>query len=374
MKIVLFANTDWYLYNFRLPLAQALRERGNEVILVSPQGTYGQRLAQAGFTWVRFPLSRKGTNPLRELGTLWKLVVLFRQIRPDVVHLFTIKPVLYGSIAARAAGVEHIINAITGLGHVFTDESTPVKLLRWLVLRIYRFALQNTHVIFQNESDRELFVAKKLVSAEQAMVIPGSGVDIDKFAPKALSGSEEPIVLLPARLLKAKGVEEFVEAARQVKKEGAQARFVLVGDTDFDNPSSVSRQELENWQAEAVVEWWGWKQNMADVYAQTAIVCLPSYREGLSRTLLEAASCAKSIVTTDVPGCREVVRDGVNGFLVPIRNPQALANAILRLLADPKLRHTMGQRGRRLVVEQFSLARVIQETLLVYPHDHAGAP
>lgn len=366
MKAILFANTDWYLYNFRLPLAQALRGAGYEVVLLSPPGPYGPKLAAEGFRWQAFPLSRKGMNPVQEVGTIFRLRHFYRQERPDVVHHFTIKSVLYGSLAAHLAGVGKIINAITGLGYMFVSGARGARLLRPLVHTLYRLALRNTQVIFQNPDDLALFRQHRLLGNARIHLVRGSGVDTDVFTPSA-EPPGDPIVMMTGRFLWDKGIGEFVEAARTLRQaQGTGARFVLVGDTYPDNPGAVAPEQLQAWVQEGVVEWWGWHDDMRKMLPQAHIVCLPSYREGMPRSLAEAGACGRPVVTTDVPGCREIVQDGVNGFLVPVRDAGALAEALHKLIEAPVLRREMGQRGRTLVEAEFSLRRIVAETLQVY--------
>ena len=365
MKILLFANTDWYLFNFRLSLAQALRAAGHTIVLVSPPGKYIGNLQAAGFRWIEFPLSRRGTNPLFEIKTIARLRQLYRQEKPNIVHHFTIKCVLYGSLAARLAGVKGIINAITGLGYVFIGSNQQANRLLFMVKGLYWLALRNTRVIFQNEDDRALFQEMGLVNPAQCNLIAGSGVDTQRFKPTP-EPEGIPLIVLPARLLWDKGVGEFVEAARLLRSQGIPARFVLVGDTDPDNPAGVPDQQLHDWQTEGVVECWGWQENMSLVYECANIVCLPSYREGLPRTLVEAAACGRSLVAADVPGCREIVHNAENGLLVPVRDVQALAAAVKTLVLIPGMRQEMGIRGRAMVEKSFSVEKVVSETLQVY--------
>jgi glycosyltransferase involved in cell wall biosynthesis len=365
VKILLFANTDWYLFNFRLSLAQALRADGHNIVLVSPPGKYSARLQAAGFRWIEFPLSRRGTNPLFEMITVARLRRLYRQEKPDFAHHFTIKCVLYGSLAARLAGVKRIINAITGLGYVFIGTKPRASALLFMVKSLYRLALHNTRVIFQNVDDRALFLEMGLVNLAQSSLIEGSGVDTQRFTPTP-EPEGIPLVVLPARLLWDKGVGEFVEAARLLRAEGIPARFALIGDTDPDNPAGVSEPRLHDWQAEGVVECWGWQEDMSSVYERANIVCLPSYREGLPRTLVEAAACGRALVASDVPGCRGIVRNAENGLLVPARDGQALAAALKTVLLDPALRQEMGKLGRAMVEAGFSVEKVVSETLQVY--------
>lgn len=363
VKILLFANTDWYLYNYRLPLARSLRARGNEVIMLSPPGRYAKNLEKEGFTWLAFPLERKGMNPLAELAAIARLVAIFRRTKPDLVHLFTIKAVLYGSIAARLAGVKRIVNAITGLGYIFSDAN---PLLYFIATTLYRLSLGGTHVIFQNADDLSVFVQNRLISAHQAHLIPGSGVDIQVFHPTP-EPPGDPLIILAGRLLRSKGIPEFVQAARQIHALGIPARFAIVGEPYPDNPDSILPQELLDWQTEAAVEVWGWHDDMAEVIMQASIVCLPTtYREGLPRLLLEAGACARPIIATNIPGCRMVLRSGENGLIVPPGDQPALVNALSTLIRDPALRKRMGMRGREIIENEFSVNSVILRTLDVY--------
>jgi glycosyltransferase involved in cell wall biosynthesis len=364
MKIILFANTDWYLYNFRLDLAKALRARGDEVIFLSPPGDYVQKIAELGFRWLEFPFSRRGMNPLAELGAIFRLWALYRRENPDLVHHFTVKCVLYGSLAARLTRISQIINSITGLGYIFNKNN---RLLETLVRLFYRLMLTGTTVIFQNPDDLELFRQKELISANQGNLIRSSGVDVTRFTPQPEPDTPHPVVIFPARLLWEKGIGDFVEAARLLRLRTVTARFALVGDPDPHNPASVNPKDIQGWVDEGIVEAWGWQQEMPPAYAASHIVCLPSYyREGVPKSLVEAAASGRAIVTSDAPGCREVVRHGVNGLLVPPRDPKALADAIQTLLENPALRQQMARRGREIVEAEFSSELVIEKTLKAY--------
>ena len=365
MKILMFANTDWYLYNFRLALALALRDRGDEVVLVSPDGPYGLRMQDLGIRWLPFPLERRSLNPFEGIQTVLRLLKLYRQEKPDLVHQFTVKCVLFGSLACHLLGIRTVVNSVTGLGYVFTGGGAARHWLRGFIKLSYRLLLKNTWVIFQNPYDKSAFLESRLVDPKQVTLIRGSGVDIQRFFPQP-EPSGKPLVVLPARLLWDKGVGEFVEAARRLQAEGLRARFALVGDSDKDNPASVQAAQLHAWQNEGVIEWWGWKEDMQDVYAQAAIICLPSYREGLPKTLIEAAACGRPIVTSDVPGCREVVQHGVNGLLVPVRDAGALTKALMDLLQSPNVRSEMGSRGRVIAEKEFSMDLVISQTIAFY--------
>jgi glycosyltransferase involved in cell wall biosynthesis len=366
MKILLFANTDWYLYNFRLALALALHDRGDDVVLVSPDGPYGPRMQDLGIRWLKFPLARRSLNPFEGILTVLRLVKLYRQEKPDLVNQFTVKCVLFGSLACCLLGIHNVVNSVTGLGYVFSGEERAHWWLRGFIKLSYRLLIKNTWVIFQNPEDKSAFLESRQVDPRKVTLIRGSGVDIQRFFPLP-EPAGKPLVVLAARLLWDKGVGEFVEAARLLQTEGVGARFALVGDSDDDNPASVSASQLRAWENEGVIEWWGWKENMQDVYAQAAIVCLPSsYREGVPKSLIEAAACGRPIVTSDMPGCREVVHHGENGLLVPARDASALAKALLNLLQNPNLRREMGGRGRIIAEKEFSENLVIWETIAFY--------
>lgn len=364
-KILLFANTDWYLYNFRLSLAKELRAQGHEVIFLSPPGSFQTLLQGDGFEWIPFPLSRQGFNPFRELKSVWQLILLYRRIRPEIVHHFTIKPVIYGSLAARVLWISGIINSITGLGHLFIDSGFNTRLLRTVAKWLYRISLRHTHVIFENPEDRDIFIQNKFLKAGQTHLILGTGVDVDKFYPKQKT-NEVPVVLFSSRMLVTKGLFEFVEAARLLRQKGLSVRFAIAGRTDPGNPASISEEQIDIWKQSDALEWWGWQDDMPSALAQADIFCLPSYREGVPNALLEAAACGLPIVTTDVPGCRDVVTHGVNGLLVPVRDVPSLAQALETLITDEALRQKMGRAGRFITVEQFSNSKVNKETLAVY--------
>jgi glycosyltransferase involved in cell wall biosynthesis len=365
VKILLFANTDWYLYNFRLELAEALRTRGDEVVMVSPEGAYAPRLQELGFRWICFPQARRRLNPLIEISTIVRLFGLYRREKPDLVHHFTVKCVLYGSLVCLLLGNHSVVNSVEGLGYVFTEGEGARRWLRGLIKLVYRLVLRPTWVIFQNPDDQLFFLKNHLVNPKRMVMICSPGVDIQKFSPRSeLKGI--PLVILPARLLWDKGVGEFVAAARQLQIDGFRARFALVGDSDDGNPASVPVPQLQAWAKEGVIEWWGWKENMQDIYEQASIVCLPSYREGLPKTLIEAGACGRPIVASDVPGCREVVRHGENGLLIPARDITALVASLTQLIQDSDIRHAMGVRGRKIAEEEFSLELIIPQTLAVY--------
>jgi glycosyltransferase involved in cell wall biosynthesis len=322
-------------------------------------------MEKAGFQWRAFPFSRYGINPFQELRTLWSLFRFYRKEKPDLVHHFTIKCVFYGSIAAQAAGISKIINSITGLGYVFITQNLKARFIRKMVKWFYPLLLKSSQVIFQNEEDIKVFQSLGLVRQDQIHLIQGSGVSLERFDISAAPDGI-PLVVLPGRMLFAKGVSEFVEASRILQAEGVKARFILVGNIDRDDADGIPEKQISEWQNQGIIEWWGWHENIGEVFQQANIICLPSYREGLPRALIEAMACGRPLVATDVPGCRDVVEEGVNGCLVPVRDPQALADALRTLIERPDLRVAMGEASRRIVEERFSEKQVIRETLKLY--------
>lgn len=366
MKVLLVSNTDWYLFRFRLSLAKYLRASGWEVVLVSPSGDYVKRIEEHGFRWAEWQVGRQTVNPFGELRNLLKLRDVFQREQPDLIHLHTIKPVLYGSLAARLAGLKAIVRSVTGRGYVFLGTDLRARLLRPIVKGVYRFFLRagGGVTIFENQADLDYFVNEGLIRADRATLIEGVGVDTEHYRP--LPEPEGVLtVLLAGRLLWDKGVGEFVEAARQLKAK-MEARFILVGENDAGNPANIEKSVLEGWVKEGVLEWWGWQSDMRAVFAACHVVALPSYGEGIPTVLLEAAACGRAIIATDVSGCRDVVRNEVNGLLVPVKESQPLADALERLLSDASLRYKMGTAGRALMEERFSDKHINEQTIQLY--------
>ncbi|HWU70106.1 MAG TPA: glycosyltransferase family 4 protein, partial [Pseudoxanthomonas sp.] len=336
MKIVLFANTDWYLYNFRLSTAQQLQSLGADVVMVSPPGDFGARFADHGIQWRTLPMQRSSLNPLREAWVLRALARLLAAEKPDLLHSFTAKCAVYGALAGRIAGVPAMVNAVAGMGYVFASESLKARVLRPLVGALMRGSLGhgNSRVILQNPDDADLFTELRLAPAEKIRVIRSSGVDITRFSPAPRAPATRPMcVLLAARLLREKGVGEFAEAALMLKRQGRQIDFLLAGTPDPGNPSSVQREEVEEWQRQGALRWLGHVEDMPALMRRVDVMALPSYyREGVPKSLIEGAASGLALVTTDLPGCREVVaEDGVDGLHVQPRSASSLAAALARL-------------------------------------------
>ena len=368
-RLLFLMNEALFFTTHRLPLGLAMQKAGFDVHVAAPFDAERVAIIKArGFTWHELPLKRGAIDPFGELKLLFACLGLIRRLKPDLVHLVAMKPVIWGGMASRLLRVPAVVHAITGLGHVFIRTDLRARLLQALLKSLYRFALNhpNSRAIFQNPDDRRLFFDQALVEPRRTIMIRGCGVDMALFRPEP-EPAGEPLVMFPARLLGDKGVHEFVAAARQLKREGSAARFVLVGRTDMDNPTAVDEATVQSWVRDGAVEWWGYIDNgMPATLNRAHVVCMPSYREGLPRGLIEAAACGRPIVTTDVPGCREVVRHGENGLLVPVRDAAATASAIRRLLQDGDLRRRFGQRGREIAVGEFSVERFVAESLAVY--------
>lgn len=362
-KLLFVVTEDWYFVSHRLPLAVAAQKAGFDVAVATCVGEYGETIRAAGIRLIPFSLSRRRGNPLREVAELARLY--FRE-RPDIVHHVALKPIVYGALSAWVARVPAQVNAVAGLGWLFTSTKRVMRLIRPAVRWTLAWLLntRGSLTIVQNPEDRALLIRAHLPET-RLRLIRGAGIDTTAFYPVP-EPSGSVCIVLAARMLWDKGVGEFVEAARLLTQAGVCARFVLAGDPDPGNPASVPVAALRAWHGHNGVEWWGRRDNMPAVFHTAHIACLPSYREGLPKVLLEAAACGLPIVTTDAPGCREIVRDGDNGFLVPVRDAEALALALRRLLENAVLRTEMGRRGREIVLEEFSLERVIAETLAVY--------
>ena len=369
-KVILLANTDWYLYNFRLPLAQFLRANGMSVVLMCPDGPYCDRLHAAGFRVIIVNMRQHGVLPWHELAVIREVAAIYRRERPSVVHHFTIKCVVYGSLAARLTGVQSRINAVAGLGYVFASRSLRAALLRPLVRGLLRLTLQGrgSRLILQNRDDAEQFRRESLASPAQIRLIRGSGVNTRRFKPRArLIAPATTTVLLASRLLWDKGVGEFIEAARLCREQRKSIRFLLAGAPDPGNPASVQQRDIDQWRQEGIVEALGQVSDMASLLQQVDVVALPTvYGEGVPRILLEAAASGLPLIATRTPGCIEVVHDGVTGLLVEPRSSADLASAIVKLHERAADRIAMGAAARELAIREFDETQVLQRTLEVY--------
>ena len=368
MKLLFIVNAPEFFLSHRLPIALAAREAGYNVQIATGPGSACEQIRELGFVHHHLPLSRSGTNPLKELHCVWSFWRLMRRIKPDLLHLVTIKPVLYGGLMSRLTGVPAVLVAISGLGSVFVARSGALSWLCRAVSLLYRLALghHNLKAIFQNPDDKALLIEFGVVRDEQTVLIRGSGVDLVDY-PMKPEPNDIPVVTLAARLLKEKGVLEFVEAARVLKDRGVASRFWLVGSPDDGNPSSVSDKDIEHWRESGLVEPLGYRTDISKVFANSNLVVLPSYYgEGLPKVLIEAAAVGRAIITTDQPGCRDAIEPNVTGVLVPARDAVALADTIEHLLADPKSRQSMGNAGRKLAEREYGIEKVVKAHLQIY--------
>lgn len=366
-RILYNVNIPRFFVTHRLPLALAARDAGYDVQITTSDADkeHVARIIDTGLPYHPLPLAQHGTNPLTEARTLRAMLALYRYLKPDIVHHVSIKPVLYGGIVARLTGVPVVVGAMSGLGYVFISEERKSRLIRQIARPMLKVALghRNTHLIFQNRDDLERFVAMRLIDPERTALIRGSGVDMARFAPQP-QAEGQPVVLFAGRLMWKKGVGDFAQAARRLQHK---ARFVIAGFAEASAPDNVPQQQLEQWVNEGILEWWGKRDDMPQVLAQSHIVCLPStYGEGVPKVLIEAAACGRPIVTTDTPGCRDIVQHGDSGLLFPPNDTAALVAALERLIDDPDLRQKMGQRGRAIAEADFSLEYVLRETLGLY--------
>ena len=357
-KLLIVSNTSWYLYNFRLGLIKSFLEWGYEVATLAPEDEFSSSLANAGCHHIHLEMNNKGLNPLSDLMMKKRLSGLYREINPDLILHYTIKPVLYGSLAAAKLGIP-FVNNITGLGTAFITRNW----LTWLVKRLYRLSQKNAdHVFFQNADDRELFSREQLIPEDVPQeVIPGTGIDIDHFKVQPYPESNPVTFLLIARMLWDKGVAEFVEAARQIKPEFGDVRFQLLGFLDVSNRTAISRRQMQIWEKEGVIEYLGETDDVRPYIADADCVVLPSYREGLPRTLLEAAAMGRPIVATDVTGCREVVEHGANGYLCKPWDATDLADKMKDFLKlSLNERTEMGLRGREKMEREFDEKIIVE--------------
>jgi glycosyltransferase involved in cell wall biosynthesis len=363
----MFVTEDWYfLMHWVAPLAEA-RANGIDVRVITGPGSKADAVAAHGFPHDLVPLSRRSRNPVRELITLVSLARLYRSQRPDVVHHIALKPILYGTIAASLAGVPRVVNTFAGLGYMFTEGGLFKRVARWFVLMLLRVTCSGSRVIItcQNQDDRRLLLQKSVIREDRCIVIAGVGIDLKEFHPTEETDGGR-VVLFPGRLLWDKGVGDLVEASRILRRKSVPVEVVLAGEPDPENPASIPVELVRQWERDGLVKWVGRQSDMASLYHRANIVCVPSYREGLSRSLIEAACSGRAAVTTDVPGCRDIVVNRFNGLIVPPRCPKELAEALMVLLEYPSLRKVMGENGHKRVRQYFASEVVLPMYVALY--------
>ncbi len=365
--ILYLVNVDWFFLSHRMSLAIEAKKRGYQVIIAAADTGQSQIILENGLRFVEVPFIRTGNNIFNEIKVLFIINRLYRRLKPDIVHHVTIKPVLLGSLVSRFLREIHVINAITGMGSLFS-ENKGYNPLRMAVRGLFRVVLGSSrqHTIFQNPDDLNYFVSRGLVKNRQACLIPGSGVDTGLFTPSESKPSVQ-LVLMPSRMIVEKGVAAFCEAAKRLKPRFPDVRFILAGKVDIGSPGMIPESTLKKWASEGSVEWIGYIKDMPALLQLTSIVVLPTtYPEGVPKSLIEAASCGIPIVTSDRPGCREIVYDGVNGLFTNPNEPQEIADAIEWFLTHQVEAEEMGRAGRKIVLRKFTLDKVLSETMNLY--------
>ena len=371
-KLLFNITEDWFFCSHFLERALAAKKAGYSIFVLSRLSLNKDILENYGMKFISVPFRRKSINPIYEIYILIRIILIYKRVRPDIVHHVAAKPIIYGSIAARICRIKSVINAPVGMGYVFTSNTIKSKILRPLLKILFKFFI-NSHnginkrnkVIFENKDDLNYFIKLRAIDPKNACIIQGAGVRIKQnYKPRKIK--EIPTIALVARMLKDKGINEFVEASRIINREKIFGNFLLVGDIDSGNPSSLKRQTLAKWNNEKVVKWVGWVDNVEEILKKTDILCLPSYREGLPKALIEGAAYGLPIVTTNTVGCKDVVEDGVNGFLVPIKNVEKLSRRIFELIQNKELRNKMGLESFKIASSKFSSKIIISQTLNVY--------
>ena len=360
-------NPDFFL-SHRLPLAQAAQKAGFNVHVATMPGAAVAEISALGFSHQALPMSRSGKNPIKELYSLWAMYRLFKRLQPRVVHAVTIKPVIYGGIAARMAGVPGYLAAVSGLGYLFTNGRDGM--VKKIALKLYKIALNHPHsrVIFQNSSDKDVLLQAGVMRAEQSVLIRGSGVDLQHFTYNDEVESPPVVALMVARALKDKGIAEFIHAAQLSQQNNEEVLWQIAGNPDPHNPASFSSEELQHWHEAGVIDWLQERDDIAELYQKAHIAVLPSYREGLPKSLIEAAACGRAVVTTDVPGCRDAIEANVTGLLIPPKDSHALWQAVADLAQNPTRRQQFGRAGRDLAERAFDINTVIDSHLRLYSY------
>ena len=366
-RILFVFTEDWAFLSLFLDRAVAAKDAGYEVGVVVHCTKYQQTIKDHGLQVFTHNISRSGTNPFREISSILQMVRIFRSFKPTVIHLAALKPILIGSIATLFFRNSKIVNAPVGMGYIFSSSDRKARLLRPILRLVLRFVLgrKRTRTIIENSDDLRTLVDGKFVKKDQIILIRGTGVKLEDFTPTPEPAGQK-VVLLIARMLRDKGVVEFAESARIIKRSHPDVNFWLVGDTDSGNPTSLSGEQIRTWESEGLVSWFGYREDVPQLLQQCHIVCLPSYREGFGKVLIEAGAARRAVVTTNVPGCRESIENGRNGLLVEPRDPVALAAALITLIDNEEMRTAMATEGRHRVETQFSSVIINAQTLAVY--------
>jgi glycosyltransferase involved in cell wall biosynthesis len=367
MKVVLYANTDWYIYNFRLSLVYKLLDEGYDVTIITPRGNYYKKLLEFNLKWIEIPLKRSKYNLGNELYIIIWLFKFLKKNKFKIIHVFTLRCSLQVLISVFFNSKISSIFSVTGLGFLFTSNKKKFQFLQFIVINIIRlFNTNKNSFILQNQEDYDLFT-KNLKNKQNVYQIKGSGVDCNKFTNKLIPKSTGNLkVLFCARLLKDKGILEYIESVKIFKKLDLNIVFYISGDLDESNPSSISADDLNAWKEENLINYLGHVHDMNDLYNSVDVLVLPSYREGLSKVLLEASACELSIIASDVPGCNDLIKHNINGLLIQPRNSSQIVDSIKRLYFDEELRLRLGKKARDIVIDEYTVEKVNNLTLLLY--------
>ena len=368
MKLLFLVNVDWFFLSHRLPIAMAAMAAGYEVHLACSFTDRKDEIEALGIIVHDLPISRSGAAIFQEAQTILTLYSLLKETKPDIVHAVTIKPVLYGGMVARILGISSFVAAVSGVGLVFVAEGLLARLRKYLVKNLYRLAInwRGVKVIFQNSSDVKVLQSEIGLASDQFEIINGSGVDLEEYLCKP-EPEGDPVVVMAARLLKEKGVYEFIAAAKLIKESGIKARFLLLGEPDYGNPNSVTSSQIDVWRQENIVEFLGHRNDIPHIFSDAHVVVHPSYYgEGLPKVLIEAAACGRAVITTENPGCMAAVKPNITAIIVPVKDAISLAHAMRTLIDDITLRVEMGRQGRILAEEKFSIKTVVEQHLKIY--------
>ncbi|MGE4519498.1 MAG: glycosyltransferase family 4 protein [Desulfobacteraceae bacterium] len=368
-KIIYFVSEDWYFCSHRLPIARAAKKSGFEVVVVTNVDKHEKIITSEGFRLIPIKLNRRGKNPLKELNIIFNLIRIFKKEKPDIVHNVALKPVIYGSVAAFFSPKSYVVNALAGLGYIFSGNNFFSSFSRSVFIGIYKLIFFNKKTIglFQNPEDKNIFISKKILPKERTELIKGSGVDVKQYEHKEDSEETYMKILIASRMLWSKGIGDLIKASHILAQKKIKFKTIIVGKPDTCNPDSIPLEKLEEWSKLPYVEYLGYQSQMHKIIKNSNIIALPTtYGEGVPKFLIEAASSGRPIVTNNEPGCKEIVKNGVNGFLVPAKNIEKLADALELLILNRDLRLKFGKAGRKIVENEFSEEIVIEKTLNLY--------
>ena len=371
IDFIFVSNTSWYIWNFRINLIKELLKNNHSILVIAPEDDYSNRIIQAGCKFISWDLDRSSINPISEIKSIINIYKIYKRFNPSIIHQFTIKSCLYGSLAARFLNDSHVFNSITGLGHLFISKRIKNKILKFFILPIYKYAInyKNSSIIFQNRNDLDLYKSLNLIKQNRTKIIRGSGVNTKYFAPTSKSGSLKkiPIILFSGRIIKEKGIIELLKACSRLWSKGIDFNLNIVGEFDTGNRSFIIKDKLEDYiNKKEKVHFLGHINDIKSVYSEADIVVLPSWREGLSRTLLEASAMELPIITTNVPGCNDIIEHGVNGLLVPPKDTDSLSLAIEFILKNKIFAKSLGKNARKKVIENFDENIINKQTIDLY--------